>query len=181
LELLEARRDRKRLVRLARGDASALEELYDRHAERLFGLALWLTRSRDDAEDIVQTVMVKLAGAGEKLLEVRRPAAYLVAMARSEALDRLEWRRTRGEDPLHEALFVEPAGPEGADRAEALAVRDAVASLPADQGEVVYLHVFEGWSFREIGESLDVSTFTAASRYRLALEKLRVTLGEEAR
>lgn len=183
---MDTRRDRGRLRRLARGDVSALEELYDLHAKRLFGLALWLTRSREDAEEIVQTVMVKLAARGEDLLSIREPAAYLVTMARRQALDCLERRAGRRESPLDDVLFEEAGDdPErtGADRSsgpareDALAVQAAIEQLPADQREAVYLHIYEGWSFREIGELSAVPTFTAASRYRLALARLRERLG----
>ena len=53
----------------------------------------------------------------------------------------------------------------------------ALDQLPPEQREVVVLHVTSGFSFREIGGMTGVSLFTAAARYRLALSKLRATLG----
>jgi len=57
----------------------------------------------------------------------------------------------------------------------------AIDTLPAEQREVVVLHVLEGFSFREIGGLTGVSMFTAAARYRLATGKLRTLLQREER
>ena len=48
-----------------------------------------------------------------------------------------------------------------------------VFRLPVVQRIAVYLHCFAGLSFREVGKATGVPTFTAASRYRLAVRKLR--------
>ncbi len=57
-----------------------------------------------------------------------------------------------------------------------LLVEDALRALPSEQREVVYLKVYEGLTFREIGERCGVGANTAASRYRYALEALRSVL-----
>jgi len=45
--------------------------------------------------------------------------------------------------------------------------------LPTEQKEVVFLKVFEGLTFKEIGSACGISANTAASRYRYGIEKLR--------
>ena len=52
----------------------------------------------------------------------------------------------------------------------------AIAALPAEQREVINLHVVEGFSFREIGGLTGVSMFTAAARYRLAIGRMKQQL-----
>ena len=89
--------------RLADGDLQALEELYDLEADALFALGLWITGSREDAADAVQEIFVKLAARRTRLAQVRRPRAYLLAMVRSAALDRLR------SDRLGEPAAARPA------------------------------------------------------------------------
>jgi RNA polymerase sigma-70 factor (ECF subfamily) len=162
--------------RLASGSVDALESLYSLEADRLFALSLWLTGSRDDAADAVQEVFVKLASRRANLGRVRRPRAYLLAMARSAALDRL---RARGDAGAADDLLLEaPQASPG------LAVDAQVASrylrrLPAVQREAVYLRYFAELSFADIGRVTGVSLFTAASRCRLGLAKLRQWMGVE--
>jgi DNA-directed RNA polymerase specialized sigma24 family protein len=54
---------------------------------------------------------------------------------------------------------------------------DGLDALSDAQREVVVLHLVDGYSFREIGGMTGVSLFTAAGRYRDALDRLRAFLG----
>jgi len=166
--------DRELFGLLAGGDGGALGHIYDRHASALFRHAFALTRQTADAEDLVQSAFVKLATIGAPLLGVRRPVSYLHRILRAVWID-LTRHRTAGREQPYED---DASGAMSADAGDAIDVRDAVAKLPALQREVVVLHVFNGFSFREIGDVTGVSTFTAGSRYRLAIERLRLLLGE---
>jgi RNA polymerase sigma-70 factor (ECF subfamily) len=173
------RSDRGCLRRLARGEIDALDELYRRHGRTAWRHALWVTGSRDDADDVVQAVFVKLAAGGADLLAIRRFRSYLGAMVHHEAI-----RLAREGSRQNEARAIDPddllapsavADQEGE---RALLARH-LAELPAAQREVLLLRAYAGFSFREIGRALGVSTFTAASRWRLAIERLRKALGVE--
>jgi RNA polymerase sigma-70 factor (ECF subfamily) len=166
------REDRKHLGRLASGDTDAWEEIWDRHAERLHGHALWVLRNRQDAEDVVQTVFVKLAGMGAELLGIRRPAAYLFRMAHREALDVLRRRRPR-EEALPGTSLFESGGLAPERRAELAMIEKRITDLDVVQREALFLHLYGGLTFREIGKVTGVPTATAASRYRLAIERLK--------
>ena len=169
---LEERRDQERLRRLASGDTAALAEIYDSHGERLFGHALWLLRRRDEAEDAVHEVFLKLWAMGADLLRIRRPATYLMRMVHHAALDAIASRSRRAELQTEPAYFeADGFDPERA-RLSAEAGR-FLDRLPVDQREAVWLHLFEDLTFREVAKVTRVTTFTAASRYRLAIEKLR--------
>ena len=54
-----------------------------------------------------------------------------------------------------------------------------INQLPPAQREAIYLRHFAGCSFAEIGRATGVPTFTAASRYRLGLQRLRRLVGVE--
>jgi len=171
------RRDRELLGRLAAGSLDALAELYDRHAAPLFRHALVLIRHRPDAEDLVQTVFMKLATTGAELLAVRQPSSYLHQMLHTTWID-AQRRKAIGERAAVQAhgdavAWLQPCG--GA-LESAVDVARALEALPALQREVVLLHAIEGFSFREIGRMTGVSLFTAAGRYRLGVSRLRKTL-----
>ena len=94
-------------------------------------------------------------------------------MLRSAWVDALRRRTVAREEPVQANV----AGASGGDPAAAIDVRRALLALPEEQREAVVLHLFDGWSFREIGAMTDVSTSTAASRYRLGIERLRRIIG----
>jgi len=162
------------LAAVAAGDLDALAGVYDLIAGNLFGAALWRTGSREDAADVVQEVFVRLARAGRTLSKVRRPRAYLLTMTHRAAVDLLRQRcRTQ---PVDDAL-LEPVAPDHEAHADAARLSALVRALPAAQREAVYLRHFAGLSFAEIGAATGVPTFTAASRCRLGLARLRKMLG----
>jgi len=161
-------------ARLAAGDLDALGALYDHCAEDLHGLALWRLGCAADAADVVQEVFVRLATRGGRLSRVRDPRAYLLTMAHRAAVDR--FRRRAREAPLDDLLVPAlEASPELGTDARRASRR--LAELPPAQREALYLRHFAGLSFAEIGRVTRVPTFTAASRCRLGLERLRHLLG----
>lgn len=171
--------DADALRRLAAGDLSAVGELYDQCGPRLFRQALWLTGAPDAAEDLVQDAFVKLAGLGPDLLKIRDVGLYLARMVHHGAADRRRRAAVRQETDVEAALFAVADDQPGV-TVERDELATFVAALPAAQREVLELHLHEGLSFREIGRITNVTTFTAASRYRLALHHLRRRLTRES-
>ena len=102
-------RDRNCLRRLAEGDASALETIWEAHGDGAFRHALWVTGRREDAEDVTQNVFVHLAGMGSDLLGVRALAPYLGAMIHREAVAVCKRRALGGAQvPLDVDALVAP-------------------------------------------------------------------------
>jgi RNA polymerase sigma-70 factor, ECF subfamily len=174
--------------RIAAGDAAALSELYDLSSRYVYGICLKVLRNPADAEEVALDVYTQAwrqaarfdAGRGE-------PLAWLLILARSRAIDRL---RARGGVRRHEEDFdqVRDLASTGIDpeSGSALAqraanVRAALACLPAEQREVIELAYFQGLTHTEIAERLAQPLGTAKSRIRLALQRLRQTLGSDAK
>jgi len=164
---------------MAGGDRGAFGQFYDAHADALFGHALALTRRREEAEDLVQDVFVKLAGLGTTLLGIRRPGAYLHRMMRMAFLDRERHRAVVAE--AAELSAGDPAGAVdgGLTEPDRMALEAAIGTLPVEQREAVLLHVLEGLTFREVAARTGVAMWTVASRYRLGINRLRAVLGVE--
>lgn len=162
-------------ARLAGGDLDALEAIYDAWSRDLYALALWRTGSAADAADALQDVFLRLATTRAALRAVSRPRRYLLRMARRAAVDRL--RKRRDDAPVDEAALLESAALDPGRAADAARVSRALATLPAAQREVVLLHLVQDLPFREAARVAGVPTFTAASRYRLAIARLRRALG----
>lgn len=150
---------------------TALSELYDLHGARLYRYANVLLADAAAAEDAVQEAFCQLARAGRRdpgLVSV----AYLTTIVRNECFSALRRRRRQ---PAATTRLLEPRAP-GSNEEERLLLESALRVLPLEQREVIYLKVFEGLTFQEIGARCGVSLNTAASRYRYALAALRVSL-----
>jgi RNA polymerase sigma-70 factor, ECF subfamily len=162
---------------LAAGRTEVLGELYDISSRRLYGLALWRTGSSDLAADVVQDVFVRVAERGVRLGKVRDPRWWMLSVTHRLAVDAVRRAGRRQVERLDEHSDL-PQPP--TDQARAVDARRAWAlltRLSAKQREVVYLHHAAGMTYSEIGRCLGIPAFTAASRYRLALDSLRRLLG----
>jgi RNA polymerase sigma-70 factor (ECF subfamily) len=153
-----------------------LSRLYDDHAQAVFAFLLNFTRDETDTKDLLQELFRKLARHHGLLDGVRDERAFLIRLAHNLAVDHLRRRVTR--ERTHERfgadatnLFATAADPDEEGFRQALA--RILDELPAVQRAVVHLKLWEGLTFVAIGQALDISPNTAASRYRYALDKLR--------
>ena len=145
--------------------------LFRQYKDSVYRLALSLTGSVQDAEDVTQTVFLKLLET-KPALEEGRERAWLFQVAANEC--RGLWRRLSRHrtEPLEEALTV--AAPE-ADRA----LLEAVGRLKPGDRAVLYLFYYEGYSARETGELLDISQSAVTTRLQRARQKLKTLLEQE--
>ncbi len=153
-----------------------LGEVYDAYAAPLYRYLLTLVGSEHDAEDALQETFLAVARLG--LGRIRNLRPYLFQAARRQAISLLRRRRRRDADADISWIDLAACGPE--DRALAIDIDRALRSLPADQREVIALHLCEGYSFREIAALCGTTKDTAASRYRLGIAKLRGLLKGDA-
>jgi RNA polymerase sigma-70 factor (ECF subfamily) len=156
--------------------SSTLGSIYDAHAPALFGFLLNFTGSELETRDILQELFLKLASRPALLAGVRDPRGYLVRLAHHLAIDMHRARASRGATLERAAaepapLFLPSPDPDEAAFRDALA--HALAELPPEQRAVVHLKLWEGLTFAEIAEALEIPANTAASRYRYAIDKLQ--------
>lgn len=144
--------------------------LFQRYKDPVYRLALSMTGSPADAEDVCQTVFLKLLEKQPEL-PLEREKAWLLQVAANEC--RSLWRRLRRRPtvPLEEVLNL--AAPQG----EPLLRR--VMELPHKEQAVLYLHYYEGFSTREVGKLLHISQSAVTTRLLRARKKLKEALGED--
>jgi RNA polymerase sigma-70 factor, ECF subfamily len=156
-----------------------IERLYDEHAQALFAYLLNFTRNESETRDLLQEIFVKIAKEPDLFRKVRNERAYLIRLARNLAVDFIRRRDSR--ERTKETIAVEQVSvfAPAHDLDEELFRNElsrALKELPEEQGTVAYLKLWEGLTFEEIAEILDISPNTVASRYRYALDKLRERL-----
>ncbi|MES2178869.1 MAG: RNA polymerase sigma-70 factor [Gemmatimonadota bacterium] len=163
-----------------RGDERAFEQLFHREYASLCAFAEQIVGSPQVAEDIVQSVFLKLWSGRQQLPVVASLRAYLFASTRNAALDHLkrvavekkwaarpEWLDSRIDNSTPDA----DAELEAAERASTLA--DAVRRLPERAKLVVTLRWGHGLSHREIAAALGISPKGVEIQITRALRALR--------
>jgi RNA polymerase sigma-70 factor (ECF subfamily) len=159
--------------RLAQGDPAAFAALYDACADRLHHYLVVRLGSRDDADDVLQETFLRLARMRRRLAKVDNITAYVFATARNEA------SRFSARNPRHQtvadaaALYCETNADVQQQRETAEAVTAALARLTPEQREVITLRITLGMRLREIAQITGLPQGTVATRYRVAIGRLR--------
>lgn len=149
----DERHEIDRLVERAReGDAAAFGALYDHFAPRVYRFLRFRSDSDADAEDMLQSVFVKMIVALPRYESRGLPfGAWVFRIVRNALIDHARTRRAH--DPIDAMAATTPA-PEGSDPAtrvpDRIAMRDALARLTVEQREVIGYRFFAGLTPREI-------------------------------
>ncbi len=162
-----------------------LEKLFREHHEQIFRAAYRITGSVSDAEDVLQTIFLRLASSAETPDLAPNPGGYLHRAAVNTALDIV---RSRGRARLVSFDSVESAqelsspnsGPaeEHADRELRALLRQAVAKLGERAATVFALRYFEGYDNKQIAELLGTSQMVVAVTLHRARMRLRHEIGQ---
>ena len=147
------------------------ERLANAYADAILRLSYTYLKNTQDAQDICQTVFVKLLAEPREFESAEHERAYVLRMAANACKDLLKspWRRrTCG----LEAVLEVPA-PEAGDGS----VLAAVNQLPANYRTVIYLFYYEGYQAAEIGKILGVPTATVHTRLARGRARLKDILG----
>ena len=182
VEIDELDATREAVLRIARRDARAFEQLYTRYARPVYGLALRMLGDRGRAEDAVQETFTAIWRSASRYRPERGAgAAWLYAIARNAIVDRARARR----EPLAEHFDEpsrEPGPPERAESAEvARYVHRALDDLPEHERTVLELAYWSGLSQAEIASFLGIPLGTVKTRTRRGLARLATALEEELR
>jgi RNA polymerase sigma-70 factor (ECF subfamily) len=160
------------------GDRAAFDELYRRYAGLLLRF-LGKGMSREETGDLVQQTFLHLHRSRADFREGSHLRPWLFTIAINVKRQYLRTCRRRGEVALElSALPGSAPGPFHADDLER-SVRAAWAELPQDQREAIRLHWIEGFSFREIAQTVGATANAVKVRAHRGYVQLRIRLGTE--
>jgi RNA polymerase sigma-70 factor (ECF subfamily) len=160
-----------------------LEKLFRAHHARVFRTAHRVTGSVADAEDVLQTVFLRLVKGQEDYDLSQNPEAYLARAAINASLDLLRSRSRSKSVALDEvdansliSRFQSPES-EHADRELHILVRAAVLRLGKTAREMFVLRYYEGFDNKEIAGILNTSPLVVGVVLHRARTKLRKEIG----
>ena len=170
---------------VARGDETALGELYDRVGRVAYGIAYRVLRDERLAEDAVQEGFLAVwRSAATFRAERAKASTWVVTLVHRRAVDIVRREERRSAEPLATAAVDEAPDPGGSAEEEAWLgfererVLSALAALPDAQREAIELAYYGGYSQSELAETLGVPLGTIKSRMFAGLARLRELLDD---
>lgn len=175
---------REAMKRLAEGDRSALEEIYQATSAKLFGICLRILGDLGEAEDALQDVYVSLWQRAKNYDPERAsPISWLAVIARNRAIDRLRKSKVRsGAVSVDEALELpdrEPLADAILESGERSArIHHCLGTLEERQQDAIRTAFFEGRTYAALAEQNGVPLGTMKSWVRRGLARLKRCLEE---
>lgn len=152
-----------------------LLDLYDNYSDNVFRLAMSFLGNTADSEDIVQNVYTKLI---EKNPHISKGCekSYLLTMTANMCRNHLKSAANRlnssyeelSSDSIANGLNIEEQS-----------MYEALGKLPDTYRTVLYLHYYEGYTFKEIARMLHLSSSAVSMRISRGKTQLRELLSNE--
>lgn len=176
------------MKRIQARDDDALEELYDLYKRLLFGMVISIVKKREEAEDLLQEIFVKIWNKADSFDPERGNVySWIVTLARNSAIDRIRSKGYKTQKKQSESIHNPSFSLEGdkydpmettifSDRAEL--VKKALDKIPEKQNKVIKIAYYRGMTQSEIADHLDIPLGTVKTRTRQGMMKLKRILGE---
>jgi RNA polymerase sigma-70 factor (ECF subfamily) len=167
--------DAELLARLALGEQTAFQLLYERHWNAVYRFAWLLTKSVPDAEDVTQDCFLALARKPDAYNPARAQLrTWLIAVAKNLCYQRFALASRTESLPDENRARCEPRIEEQMIREQnAEAVRHALSQLPVAQQEALFLFDFEQMSLAETAAALQIEPNAVKARLHRARQALK--------
>lgn len=176
--------DTELIARFLSEDRAAFDELVIRHQKHVYAVAYRMVRRAEAAEEIAQETFIRAFRSLRSFRQSASLSTWLCKITMNLCCDELKRRPNEVElDP--ETPEANPASYPSEKMAEEERkewLERQIDALPFKQKSAVVLRIFQGMSFKEIGDAIGCSTGSAKVNYRHALLKLknaRANFGEE--
>ena len=156
------KQDRKAGVRL----------LYEKHYNKLYGIAFSIVGNKFVAEDVVEEVVLKLLSIGDDKLPEKNCVAWLYVLIRNQAIQVL--RKEKKTLPVDYISDLPDKNNRIAEYVDLSAFYDMIKDLPVGQRKIVSLKVLGGYTHKEIARMLGRPVGTVQWLYNAAIKHLRV-------
>jgi RNA polymerase sigma-70 factor (ECF subfamily) len=148
-------------------------ELYERHYQAVFRAALRVTGRPADAEDVLQTVFLRVLARGGEVEDVAQPGAYFRRAAVNAAVDVLRRRE------LHAESTYDDLAPHAAVQPPLILkeqLRRAIAAVDSDDASLFLLRHVEGLSIDELADLFGIEKNNVAVRLHRIRQRLQTEL-----
>lgn len=147
-----------------------LETVIEQNQDYLFRFAYFRIGNREDAEDIIQDVFLRLFEKEFVIENDESMRMYLYRMVYNACND---WHRNKQQEPIPLEQVQMANDEEQALQEEYNRIWEMLSVLPSDQADVITMHLTDGLTFVEIAKVTGAPETTIKSRFKSGIDKLR--------
>lgn len=165
------------LAQIYKKDSKAFTTLYEMYSKNLYGVIFNIIKDREEAEDILQEVFVKIWKNLETYNEGKgRFFTWIINIARNATIDRL---RSKGHNNARKNLSADnfvhilDSNSTSANKIDAIGIRDFISKLKPKCVQLLELLFFQGYTQQEASEELQIPLGTVKTQNRNCISQLR--------
>jgi RNA polymerase sigma factor (sigma-70 family) len=160
----------------------ALEYLYDHYSGALYTVVFRIMKREDIAEEVLQDIFLKVWDKFDQYdVSKGKLFTWLVNIARNQAIDKTRSKEINKElktGGIEKLVHSVDSQKQVEQDTEAIGVKEILKKLPEEQQFVMEHLYFKGYTQSELAEEFNIPLGTVKTRTRMALQQLRITLGE---
>ena len=153
-------------------DETALEQLYQKYGNLVYGIAFGILKNKEDSEDAVQNVFCKLYKMDKEKLPSDKEACWLYTLSKNEAISL--YRRKNEDVDLDSIYEIEENNNEIDKSIDILEFNRLINSLNEKEKQIISLKILSELSFDEIAKFLNEPVGTIKWRYYKSLHSLKL-------
>lgn len=157
------------------GNELDFNKLYEKYKNLVYGVTFSILKNKEDSEEIVQKVFIKLWKMEKNKMPTNNEASWLYKVTKNETLNFLKEKKE--EISIDELYYITHEDKELNEIIEKDTYNKIIVKLPLKEQEIVSLKILSKLSFREISIILNIPIGTVQWRYYKGLHTLKLLLG----
>ena len=158
--------------KMKNSDETALEQLYQKYGNLVYGIAFGILKNKEDSEDAVQNVFCKLYKMDKEKLPLDKESCWLYTLSKNEAISL--YRRKNEDVDLDSIYEIEENNDEIDKSIDILEFNRLINSLNEKEKQIISLKILSELSFDEIAKFLNEPVGTIKWRYYKSLHSLKL-------
>ena len=156
-----------------------IKEIWLPLSGRFYRVAYHILESKEDAEDAVQELYLKLIKTPDRFSNIKDPAAYGITILRNICIDIIRRRERRRSEELQEFTIAEDSSPDkaAAEKDKLRILIHEIDRLPQKQSKVLKMRAIEGLEYDEISQRTGLSQVNIRVLISIARKTLKKNLG----
>lgn len=157
---------------------SSFDTLYEKYKGLVYGVSFTICKNNDIADEVTQNVFFKIWRLSEDKLPNSCEASWLYSISKNETIDTL--RKNKSFIDIDSIYNIENDDNNISDIVDIDSYNRKISSLKEDEKQIVSLKILSDFTFKEIGELLNIPTATAQWKYYKSMNSLKIVLANLA-